>query len=156
MKIEVTSEDNFLNVMFAMKERLQESGPFSISLHNIADLDIADQRGYYWSRVRIFSQWNGDSKDKWHFFFKENYLLPIFARDIENHPDIATLIKAMQYLKNQEYPDYQEMRRMAIDKNVSHLHATKANMADLLNAQEEFAREHNLYLPPPRKRECQS
>lgn len=154
-KIEITNEGDLLELMFVGKDRLRKSGPFAASFHNIADLDIADQRGFYWSRVRIFSQWNGDSMDKWHFFFKENYLLAIYARDIENHPDIATLIRAMQYLRKQEYPEYQKMRIMAIDKNVSHLDATKENMIALLNAQEEFAREHNLYLPPARKRECQ-
>jgi len=132
-----------------IREEMTEDHPLEVVVKNLKESLIEKQRGYYWAVVvKKTSDHNSLTMEEQHLEFKEKFLLNIFLGDPDNHPGFSELAENMRVVRDLAPDQYPSIRQFVID-NISHLHATRNNMADLLKECLNYAWDRKIHIPEP-------
>lgn len=109
------------------------------------------QRGLYWVWIGVMAPDMGYDKEELHDVFKRDIFLNIYIADPDNHPIFIGVVENMEAVKKLSQNQYHDIRLMVLN-GVSHLHATKNNMTEVLRRVEQIAQDYDIRLPaPPRQ-----
>jgi len=132
-----------------LRDRIEPEGPFEVVVKKPKESLIEKQRRYYWAVVvKKTSDHNSLTMEEQHLEFKEKFLLNIFLGDPDNHPGFSELAENMRVVRDLAPDQYPSIRQFVID-NISHLHATRNNMADLLKECLNYAWDRKIHIPEP-------
>ena len=127
-------------------------GAADVSIRKPADRLSEEQRGFYWVSVGIIAGERGQTKLDMHRTLKQEFLLPIFLRDEERHPDLAAIRQHMRTLKAEAPETYNKMLTYIV--NNTHLaDASVDEMREYLDEIDNWGALEGYTLPPPRRRE---
>jgi uncharacterized protein Yka (UPF0111/DUF47 family) len=147
--VTVSTLDDLDIVLNVTRKEFDSHGKLNVVVKQFEESLSDKQRGLWWRWIGVICADTGDTKEDFHRQAKERIFLPIFLRDETNHIALVQAVNTMKSIKSQVSPaQYHELRDYII-KNVSHLDATVANMAEALKQLESEAISLQIKLPPP-------
>jgi hypothetical protein len=150
--VKVKSLDDLEACLWAIREEFDAHGEREVVIKGLKDSLTEAARHYYWIIVTEFAKHDGLSKEETHFVFKEKFLLNIYLGDPGNHPKFQELAENMRIIKQLAPEQYPPVRQFVVE-NVSHMDATRNNMADLITECLNLAWQRKIPIPEPERKE---